>query len=75
MAINPPPRKSDRSEPNPLVLLGAAGELGLVVAVLTLGGWWLDSEFDTLPMFTLIGAAVGLVGGLYNLYRISKRFF
>lgn len=64
-----------RPKPNPLSLLGAGLELAGLIAVLALGGWWLDRRYGTLPLFTLIGAAVGIVGGLYNLWKRAKRFF
>ncbi|MEE9212860.1 MAG: AtpZ/AtpI family protein [Phycisphaeraceae bacterium] len=69
------PGASKRGEPNPMVLVGAGVELGGVVAVLTLGGWWLDARWDTEPWLMFAGLAVGLVGGTYNVWRIAKRFF
>lgn len=32
-------------------------------------GWWLDDEFATTPLFLLLGALFGAVGGFYKLYR------
>jgi len=65
----------DSRKPNPLALLGAGVELGGVVALLTLGGWWLDGKAGTEPWLMLSGAGIGIVGGLYNLWRQGKRFF
>lgn len=70
-----PPRKSARQEPNPLTMVGVGMEFAGVVLVLTLGGWWLDSKWGSSPLCTLIGLGVGLVGGVYNLWRVGKRFF
>jgi F0F1-type ATP synthase assembly protein I len=64
-----------RREPNPLVLGGAAAEMGLVVAALTALGWWADGKLGTRPWLTLAGAAMGIIGGLYNLWRTARRFF
>lgn len=66
-------RKS--SEPNPLVLVGVGMEFAGVVVVMALGGWWLDEKLGTSPMVTLIGLTIGLVGGVYNLWRVGKTFF
>ncbi len=68
-------RGGGRREPNPLVLGGAAAELGLVVAALTALGWWIDGKLGTSPWCTLTGAAIGIIGGLYNLWRTARRFF
>jgi F0F1-type ATP synthase assembly protein I len=32
-------------------------------------GYWLDTKAGTLPLLTLVGAALGGVGGFVNLYR------
>lgn len=44
-------------------------ELGLIFAVLALGGWWLDRKLDTSPWLLLLGCLIGIVGGLYRLIR------
>jgi F0F1-type ATP synthase assembly protein I len=41
---------------------------GLFVA----GGYWLDGRMNTMPLWTLIGAGVGFVGGLYRLVRSAR---
>ena len=48
-------------------------ELGMIFAVLALGGWWLDRRFDTSPWLLLAGCFVGIVGGLYRLIRRASR--
>jgi F0F1-type ATP synthase assembly protein I len=40
-----------------------------VLLVFTGAGYWLDGRLHTLPLFTLVGAAVGGVGGFLHLYR------
>ncbi len=64
-----------RHPPNPFSMLGAGVELAGAVGLMALGGWWLDGHFDTSPIFLLTGLFVGLVGGLYNLWKQAQRFF
>lgn len=46
----------------------------LTLAVLTLAGWFVDRLLGTLPLFLLIGVAVGFAGGLYYMYQSLKKF-
>ena len=56
--------------------LGTMGtELGLVVAVLALIGYWLDGRWDTAPWMLITGAFIGIVGGMYRFVRQAKKFF
>jgi F0F1-type ATP synthase assembly protein I len=50
-------------------------ELGGVVAILALGGWWLDRKLHCQPWLMLAGVAVGTIGGIYNLWKQGRRFF
>ncbi len=56
-------------------LMGAGLELGGVVALMALMGWWLDNKFETTPWLMLGGALIGIVGGIYNLWKLGRRFF
>lgn len=47
-------------------------ELGMIFAVLALGGWWLDRKAGTSPLFLLLGCFVAIVGGLYRLIKRSS---
>jgi F0F1-type ATP synthase assembly protein I len=53
-------------------------EIGLVLLVTTLagvlGGYWLDQRIGTLPIFVLVGLAVGLGAGGLASYRLIERF-
>jgi F0F1-type ATP synthase assembly protein I len=53
-------------------------EIGLVLLVTTLagvlGGYWLDQRIGTLPIFVLVGLAVGLAAGGLASYRLIERF-
>ncbi len=68
-------RKPDR--PMRLSELASAGvELCGIVAVFCLGGWWLDRRLgNDGPWMLLTGGALGIIGGLYKLWRLNKRFF
>jgi ATP synthase protein I len=46
----------------------------LTLAVLTLIGLFVDRLLGTLPLFLLIGLAVGFAGGLYYMYQSLKKF-
>jgi ATP synthase protein I len=49
--------------------LALGTEFAAAVLGLTLLGWWIDRHFGTTPWAEIIGAVVGLVGGMYNLLR------
>ena len=44
-------------------------ELAGAVAGGSLLGYWLDRRFGTSPLWFIVCAAIGVVGGLYNLIR------
>jgi len=39
------------------------------VALYGLGGWWLDRKLGSEPWLTLLGVAIGAVGGFVWIYR------
>lgn len=55
--------------------IGAAVTLGFGVAVslavLAGGGVWLDTKFDTAPLWSLVGLALGLIAAGYQLYELA----
>lgn len=59
----------------PQVLVSAGLELFAAVGLLTLGGWWLDRQFETQPWLLLTGMSLGVVGGIYKMWRTGKRYF
>ncbi len=67
--------QGDHEPPNPpnrrlLVRYGGLGaELAFSIVGLTLLGLWIDHHFGTGRTATLIGALLGIVGGLYNFLR------
>jgi F0F1-type ATP synthase assembly protein I len=48
-------------------------ELAASILGLTLLGLWIDHRFQTGPTGVLVGAALGVVGGLYNFIRAALR--
>lgn len=48
---------------------GLGMEFAAAVAGLTLLGHWADRHFGSEPWGLLIGAALGIVGGMYNMIR------
>jgi hypothetical protein len=51
-------------------------ELCGVMAVFCLGGWWLDRKLGNEgPWLLLAGSALGILGAMYKIWRMKKRFF
>lgn len=48
---------------------GLGIEFAAAVAGLTLVGFWIDRHFGSSPWGVLVGAAIGLIGGTYNMIR------
>ncbi len=54
---------------------GVGIEFAAAVAGFTLVGFWIDRHYDSRPWGVLIGAFLGLTGGMYNLIRESLAAF
>jgi F0F1-type ATP synthase assembly protein I len=52
-------------------LSGIGFELAAAVAGFTLAGYFWDRHFGSSPWGVLIGAALGVIGGTYNMIRQS----
>ena len=39
-----------------------------------LGGYWLDQRLGTIPLFVLVGFAIGTAGGAIGCWRLIARF-
>lgn len=48
-------------------------ELAAAIVGLTLLGVWIDYRFKTGPVGVLVGAGIGVTGGLYNFIRAALR--
>lgn len=46
-------------------------ELAAAIGGFVLVGWWVDRHWGTSPRGVLVGALLGLVGGMYNLIKAS----
>lgn len=67
-------RQSDLSASQQMFALSGIGfEFVLEVVLFSAGGWWLDRHFDTSPVFTLVGVALGFGVGLFRLVRVGRR--
>lgn len=78
----PPPGSRNRPEPEkPEGSIGrryakAAGSefaslgiaMGLTIALLAVGGNWLDNRLGTAPLFVLLGVFAGFAGGCYSMF-------
>jgi hypothetical protein len=57
-------------------LLGIGTYVALCIVLGTLGGRWLDSQFDTGNLLTVVGLFLGLVlaiyGGLQQLFQVLR---
>jgi len=47
--------------------------LAVMIALCTYGGYWLDQWLDSLPLFLLLGAGLGLGGGMWSAVRSINR--
>jgi hypothetical protein len=61
---------SNRPELNMLVKLF---NLGSIIFVLALIGLWLDQKFHTVPLYTLLGIALGVLYSFYEAWQIYKQ--
>jgi F0F1-type ATP synthase assembly protein I len=52
-------------------LAGMGFELVAAVGAFVLVGYWWDRHFGTAPKGVVVGALLGLLGGMYNLIRQS----
>lgn len=67
------PEQSNKSssEPNAWTYASEGTQLAVTLLLGVYGGYKLDQAKNTLPWFTLAGATLGLIAGLYN---FLKRF-
>lgn len=65
--------KMDRERPTWLRFSGIGVEFAGVVVGFTLIGLWIDRHYDSGPWGVVIGASLGLIGGMYNLIRESLK--
>jgi hypothetical protein len=60
--------------PATLKLLGRVGGIGwfvgTAIALGAYGGYWLDEQFDTAPVLTIIGLALGVLTAFVGMIRL-----
>jgi len=61
--------------PSWLRFSGIGVEFAAAVAGFSVVGWWVDRHWNTKPWGLVIGAVLGLTGGMYNLIRESLGAF
>jgi F0F1-type ATP synthase assembly protein I len=59
---------------SPRELIGVGSAIAGLIAGGMLLGWFVDSRADTLPVFVLVGLAVGLVAACYYAYVKFRNF-
>lgn len=47
-------------------------QLAATILIFVYGGYWLDRRFNAEPWFLLLGTAIGLFAGFFNLFRELK---
>jgi len=60
--------------PSPRELLGVGSAIAVMVAGGMLLGWFIDSKANTLPIFALVGLAVGMTTAGFYVYFKFRRF-
>lgn len=62
----------ERNDPGSWIRLAGLGfELAASVGGGAMLGWWLDRQLGSAPRALIVGAAIGAVGGVYNLIRAA----
>lgn len=69
-----PTRKAGRRPMNTYQALGIGVELVVTLVGMSVLGFWGDQYFGTEPWLALVGAGLGLAGGLYNTIRHVRHF-
>lgn len=64
--------RGDGPDLSDLLSFGVTTAACLVVGLML--GWLTDAALDTLPVFTLVGLALGIVGSGLYIYREFKKF-
>ena len=60
-----------KQRPNSARLAGLGFELAAAVAGFVLVGYWIGNHYGKAELGIVIGAVLGLIGGMYNLIRAT----
>ena len=67
-------KRADSGWPATIVLLGRVGGIGwfvgIAIALGAYGGYWLDRQFDTAPVLTILGLALGVLTAFVGMIRL-----
>jgi F0F1-type ATP synthase assembly protein I len=63
----------DFSKRPPMALAGLGFELLAAIVGFAFVGYWIDRHYETEPWGLVIGAVLGIVGGLYNFIHAAIR--
>jgi len=70
------PKKNDPQERSPYAVgyewSVRVSSIGLQMALPPVFGIWLDSKCGTLPLFTVLGAVLGMTTGMIHLIQLGK---
>ena len=78
MRQDKPEQSKTREWLKPLVFLSTVGWYVALSIVIPAGiGFWLDlpEQFNSRPLYTLIGFGVGTVVAFYGLYKMLRQFY
>jgi uncharacterized membrane protein len=53
-----------------LRFVGVGWYIGLCIVLGVLGGRWLDGQFDTGVILTIVGLILGVIAAIYGVYRM-----
>lgn len=65
------PKRGPQAGPSLWRLASLGIDLAAAVGGFTLIGWLADRHWGVFPRYTITGAVLGLIGGMYNLVRQS----
>ncbi len=62
----------DQSPERTMARLMTIGQVGMEMAAPIAVGWAVDYGLGTMPLFMIVGAILGLVGGVYHLVVLNR---
>ena len=78
MADEQPPASDRQRKIDTIRTIGALSTVGfsfvLAIVIGVAAGYWIDNRFGTKPWGFLVGFVFGLVAGVLNVVRTSKKF-
>lgn len=66
-------RRNRTSSRPPMALAGLGFELLAAIVGFAFVGYWIDRHYETAPWGLVIGAVLGIIGGLYNFIKAATR--